>query len=135
MLQVLGAVYVDRNSRQVKHYAGLAGGLRGGVVGFEAIVAKAEGEQVRGAAKSGVGAASVAGRQVSHDLLAHVLAAYDGAGALDLGLRQAVDALVLEPASMRLILTLRCTRTTTASSGSRCRSARTITCAGRRARR
>ncbi len=49
------------------------------------------------AARRVVGAASVAGRQVSHDLLAHVLAAYDGAGALDLGLRQAVDALVLEP--------------------------------------
>ena len=49
------------------------------------------------AARRVVGAASVAGRQVSHDLLAHVLAAYDGAGGLDRGLRQAVDALILEP--------------------------------------
>ena len=45
-----------------------------------------------------VGAASVAGRRVSHDLLARVLAA-SGSDArdLDLGLRQAVDALILEP--------------------------------------
>ena len=49
------------------------------------------------AARRVVGAASVAGRRVSHDLLAHVLAAYDGAGGLDRGLRQAVDALILEP--------------------------------------
>ena len=45
-----------------------------------------------------VGAASVAGRRVSHELLARVLAA-SGSDAqdLDLGLRQAVDALILEP--------------------------------------
>jgi len=49
------------------------------------------------AARRVVGAASVAGRKVSHDLLAHVLEGYDGAGGLDLGLRQAVDALILEP--------------------------------------
>ncbi len=49
------------------------------------------------AARRVVGAASVAGRQVSHDLLARVLAAYEGAGTLDVGLRHAVDALVLEP--------------------------------------
>ena len=45
-----------------------------------------------------VGAASVAGRRVSHELLTRVLAA-SGSDAqdLDLGLRQAVDALILEP--------------------------------------
>ncbi len=45
-----------------------------------------------------VGAASVAGRRVSHELLTRVLAA-SGADAadLDLALRQAVDALILEP--------------------------------------
>ncbi|MEP6651279.1 MAG: LuxR C-terminal-related transcriptional regulator, partial [Lapillicoccus sp.] len=50
------------------------------------------------AARGVVGAASVAGRRVSHDLLTQVLGA-SGSGArdLDLALRQAVDALILEP--------------------------------------
>jgi DNA-binding NarL/FixJ family response regulator/DNA polymerase III delta prime subunit len=58
------------------------------------------------AARRVVGAASVAGRRVSHELLSRVLEAYDdghdgddrgGRGGLELGLRQAVDALILEP--------------------------------------
>jgi DNA-binding NarL/FixJ family response regulator len=45
-----------------------------------------------------VGAASVAGRRVSHELLSRVLTASGSDGQdLDLALRQAVDALILEP--------------------------------------
>ena len=54
-------------------------------------------DRLDASARRVVGAASVAGRSVSHDLLLRVLDAYDGAGALDVGLRQAVDALILEP--------------------------------------
>ena len=40
---------------------GFARGLRGGEVRFETVVAKAQGEQIRGAAKGGVGSTSVGG--------------------------------------------------------------------------
>ena len=49
-------------------------------------------------ARQVVGAASVAGRRVSHELLSRVLAARHPDGSdLERGLRQAVDALILEP--------------------------------------
>src|SRR6266567_3712079 len=61
MLQIAGIVDVHGNSWEVQHDAGFAGGLRGGVMRLEAVVAEAEREQIRGTAEGGVGAASVGG--------------------------------------------------------------------------
>src|ERR1700723_1692900 len=61
LLQVLGIVDVEGDSRQVQHDTRLAGGLRCGVMRLEAVVAEAEREQIGGTAEGGVGAASVGG--------------------------------------------------------------------------
>ena len=59
-LQVRWIIDIDRNSRQIQHDAGFAGGLGGGVMRFKAVVAEAQRKQSCGASEGGVGAASVA---------------------------------------------------------------------------
>jgi hypothetical protein len=58
-LEVFGAIHIDRNSRERKHYAKFSSGLGGSVVRLEAVVAETQGKQSGGTAVSGVGAATV----------------------------------------------------------------------------
>src|SRR6202050_604422 len=62
LLQVLGIVDVEGDSRQVQHDTRLAGGLRCGVMRLEAVVAEAEREQIGGDAEGGGWAAAGGGR-------------------------------------------------------------------------
>ena len=89
----------DGNAFFVEELTGLEGLSRGSALPVDlADLLLVRLDRLDDRSRSVVGAASVAGRRVSHDLLSRVLAD-SGADSqdLDLALRQAVDALILEP--------------------------------------
>src|SRR5579863_6097154 len=59
VLEIFGAVDIDRNPRERQHYAKFSSGLGGSVVRLEAVVAEAQRKQSGGTAVSGVGAATI----------------------------------------------------------------------------
>ncbi len=61
LVEVGGTVDINGDAREIQDDAGFSDRLRGGVVGFEAVVPETQGKQICGAAEGGVGASSVGG--------------------------------------------------------------------------